>query len=852
MRIRTFILAASAVVSVIFVGGGYFAVGHVFDRIVRESARHSADTLAKVTFTSMYQVMSTGWKRSKVESFLAEIHAATQDQPTVIHIYRGPLVAQRYGEIEQPPIDALVAGTLSSGNAVEQDEGMRVRRIFPLRAEERCTHCHDNVTPGDIMGAIEVSQDLGPLVAQARRNFMLTLLMLAPLGLGVAAVVVWRVNRRIEQSITLVGDSVKQVNAVADLKHLQLNRHDLGFTELNELFARLEELVQKLRSISVDKDILRFEIGLLEKFVITSEVVKDWHDYVLRLLVDINKIMVTHTLFSLFKIDDELLDLEIFWNHPPTPTTLALMEHHVRAMVADTHLGPLGTLNLRHHIAQPGAEPIELAPEELRLQIKSFLVDTPKIGGIVGIGVHSEVLEDDTLHLVMDSVLSTLLNVVGSVKAIYKYTKDLEYYATRDPLTDLFNQRVFWELLTYEVERAKRHDHQFSLLVIDLDNFKLVNDSYGHAFGDQYLQAFSHAARGALRGGDILARYGGDEFVVVLPQTDLQQAGLTAQRILGAAEQITLEAPGGDLVKGTISIGLASFPIHADDPKDLFLFADNMLYKAKSEGKRRIGIPSQQDAVEVFRDISQRSVMVLNALEHHQIVPFFQPIMDVDSGQITACEVLSRIESEGRYMPGAAFIELAEKMGVIHQLDRQVTERALSELQEAGYGGQVFINLSPKALVLHDFARSMCKLVADLNFDPTRIVFEITERDTVKNIGLLERLLNDLKFEGFKLAIDDFGSGFSSFHYLRRFPIDIIKVEGDFIVNMLNSPKDRAFVQTMKTLASELGIKILAEFVENQAVLDEVRRIKIDYAQGYHVGRPARKLPPNILLGSTP
>ncbi|MDY0011541.1 MAG: EAL domain-containing protein [Rhodocyclaceae bacterium] len=847
MRIRTFILAASAVVSVIFVGGGYFAVGHVFDRIVRDSARQSSNTLAKVTFSSMYQVMSTGWKRAKVEAFLKAMHEATQAQPTVIHIYRGAPVIQRYGEIEQPPIDALVARALASGIPAEQDEGMTVRRVQPLVAEERCLNCHENAAVGDVMGAIEVSQDLGPVVAQARREFMLTLLLLMPFGLAVAAVVVWRVNRRVEQSITVVGESVRQVNAVADLKRLEFKRHDLGFTELNELFGRLEELVRKLQNISIDKDILKFEIGLLEKFVITSDVVKDWHDYILQLLVDINRIMVTHTLFSVFRIDEEQLDLEVFWINPPSQATLKMMERHVNSLMEEhTHLGALGAVNLHHHIARPGAATIELDEDEVRLRVKSFLVDTPKIGGIVGIGVHSEVLEDETLHLVMDSVLSTLLNVVGSVKAIYKYTKDLEYYATRDPLTDLFNQRVFWELLGYEVVRAQRHEYPFSLLVIDLDNFKLVNDSYGHAFGDQYLQAFSRATREVLRGGDILARYGGDEFVVVLPQTDLAQANQTAQRILGAAEQISLEAPDGSTLKGTISIGLATFPIHANEAKDLFLFADNMLYKAKSEGKRRIGVPSEKDVMEVFRDISQRSVLVLNALENRQIVPFFQPILDVKNGRITACEVLSRIESEGRFLPGAAFIELAEKMGVIHQLDRQVTERALAELKDAGFDGQVFINLSPKALVLKDFTRSMSRLVADQGFDPGRIVFEITERDTVKNLALLERLLLDLKSQGFKLAIDDFGSGFSSFHYLRRFPIDILKVEGDFIVNMLDSPKDRAFVHTMKDLAAQLGIEVLAEFVENQAVLDEVRRIGIDYAQGYHVGRPARRMPANL------
>ncbi|MDX9707731.1 MAG: EAL domain-containing protein, partial [Azospira sp.] len=152
------------------------------------------------------------------------------------------------------------------------------------------------------------------------------------------------------------------------------------------------------------------------------------------------------------------------------------------------------------------------------------------------------------------------------------------------------------------------------------------------------------------------------------------------------------------------------------------------------------------------------------------------------------------------------------------------------------------INLSPRALVLSEFGRNIRRIVAASGFTNEQIVFEITERDTVKNISMLECLLNELKVEGFKLAIDDFGSGFSSFHYLRRFPIDYLKIEGDFIANMLTNPKDRAVVTSIKSLAQEMGITIVAEFVESQEVLDELHLMGVHLAQGYYVGKPRREI----------
>lgn len=838
--LRGFVFTATAGVALLVFLGATFASTLLYERLLDEHAMESSKEISRQNFGMLHAVLRNGGSRRQLEEAGAAARSAfpaTQDQ---LGVYRGKSVEALYGPARQPAMTGDLQRVLDGGGATVTRTSNSIRYAYPALAQEECLGCHANARAGEVLGVIAIQHKLKTVTAKVRLYYIGLFLVLGLLVLLAATMVSAVAARKIKHSVGLFREKVESVNSVKDFEHFDISRVDFGFEEFNQTFDDVALLVEKMKCVAVDKEVLVFEIRLLEKFIITSNVVRDWREFIKDLLLEINPIIDAYALVTIFRIEEEAYESEIFWRNRPSDEMIRLFEESLHKQLKDNpFFHDASVLHIAHNIADTKASLPELTSQDFALQTKSLLLDTPKIGGIVGIGVQSPLALDQVRNIVIGSVLTTLLNLVGSVKAIYKYTKDLEYYATRDPLTDLYNQRMFWELLGYEVGRAKRHKQQFAMLMLDMDNFKTVNDSYGHHFGDAMLQAFAKLLHLAVREGDLLARYGGDEFCVILPEAGDTQAHMVAKRIAEHLDGFSMETGDGKKIKITTSIGISIYPTHGENPKDIFLVADNMMYKAKKSGKNAIATPSDEEMADVFRQAGDKIIMIQSALDQQQIIPYFQPITAAASGETAIHELLMRIQLGDQILSANDFIEEAEAMGIVHKMDYQLIEKAFRQIKEQGYPGMLFINLSPKALIVGEFVARVHRLALDFDIAPSRIVFEITERETVSNLSLLEKFVLDIKLEGFSFAIDDFGSGFSSFQYIKCFPVDYIKIEGEFIRNMLRDDVYLAFVKSIVTLAKELHIKTIAEYVEDGDILEAVRDLGIDYAQGYHVGRPA-------------
>lgn len=436
--------------------------------------------------------------------------------------------------------------------------------------------------------------------------------------------------------------------------------------------------------------------------------------------------------------------------------------------------------------------------------------------------------------------VDSIRGVLRDITQTHLHEKQITHMALHDALTGLPNRVLLEDRFQVALRLATRHSDKVGVFFVDIDHFKVVNDSLGHKAGDRLLVAFANRLSGQLRSGDTLARWGGDEFVLLLPEMEDENGIRKVAENIVTAMQHPLELDGSE-TRVTFSMGAAIFPLDGDNMETLFSHADRAMFYAKAQGRNQACF--YQDMTS--KGIGKKDLYIQNrlaaAIDQQRIQPWFQPIVDAASGRCTSVEVLARWQDEEHgWISPATFIPMAENLGLIHELSKQIilsSLDALAGMKANGFGILLAVNISKRLLFIRSFTQWFLDEVTRRGLLPGQIVLEVTESVALNDVERGAIRVQELRQAGFLIAIDDFGTGYSSLSQLHEMNAVELKIDISF-VRRLSTPSGRNLVQAIVNMAHALNMKTVAEGVETQESADILKTMKVSCLQGYLFGKP--------------
>lgn len=431
----------------------------------------------------------------------------------------------------------------------------------------------------------------------------------------------------------------------------------------------------------------------------------------------------------------------------------------------------------------------------------------------------------------------------ATISAIKERDDRLRQLADHDHLTGLVNRYCFTQKLGREVTRVAHEGRSSALLFIDLDYFKLVNDTLGHAAGDRLLVQVADRLKSCVLEKDTVSRFGGDEFTVLVPQVSADTAANIARSIIKILRDMHF-VENGQVFNICCSVGITLIDTDRYTSDELLAQADMACYEAKSRGRSCYSLFAGRNDTDQMMAYIGWSQKIKQAIDNDHFVLYYQPIINVRTGRPELFEVLLRMPDGGKKMiEPAAFLPVAERFGLMLEIDRWVIRnalKALGELRATEGTARFCVNLSGHIFEDPHLVRRVQESLEANGLPPSSVIFEITEQVAIRYLYNASRHMQELMDMGCQFALDDFGAGFSSLTYIKRLPVDYIKIEGSFIENMANDSIDQAMVRSIVQIAQTIGKRTIAEYVHDARSLEILRELGVDYAQGFYLGRPSR------------
>ena len=436
--------------------------------------------------------------------------------------------------------------------------------------------------------------------------------------------------------------------------------------------------------------------------------------------------------------------------------------------------------------------------------------------------------------------VTSIRGVLRDITQTYLHEKQITHMALHDALTEMPNRVLLEDRFKVALRLASRNHDKVGVCFIDLDHFKVINDTLGHKAGDRLLVAFSKRLQSELRAGDTLARWGGDEFVLLLPDME-DEAGIrqVTDKVVAALQQpLNLD---GNEIRVTFSMGAAVYPIDGDNMEILFSHADRAMFYAKAQGRNQVCFFQDMTS----KGLGKKELYIQNrlaaAIDQRLIQAWFQPIVDAASGRCTSVEVLARWQDPDHgWISPATFIPMAENLGLIHDLGNQIllaSLDALARFKALGHDILIAVNISKRQLFIRSFADWLLDEVTRRGLRPGQVVLEVTESVALNDVERGADHVQELRQAGFLIAIDDFGTGYSSLSQLHEMNAVELKIDISF-VRRLNEPAGRSMVQAIVNMAHALGMKTVAEGVETDEAAGTLGKMGVSCLQGYLFGKP--------------